>query len=149
MVVLVSQITLMLITAYQDFKEREISWLLIPGVLGLGITKAILDKVNPIELIASILFLSGLLLLVYLVFVIKHRTFKLNFTDELLGLGDILFFYAIIPFFGFNDYVLIFTGGLIFSLVSHSIYSLMHKSKSIPLAGWISIFLIFVFCWNY
>lgn len=149
MIVLISQITLMLITAYQDFKEREISWLLIPITLGLGITKAILDKVNPIELVASTLFLSGLLLLVYLVFVIKYKTFKLNFTNEFLGLGDILFFYAIIPFFGFNVYILVFTGGLIFSLVSHFIYSIIHKSKSIPLAGWFSIFLIFIFCWNY
>lgn len=149
MLIFISQILLMLVITYQDFKEREISWILIPGVLGLGITNAIYTNLNPLELAASVVFLSGLLTLVYLVFALKQKTLKLKFTSELLGLGDILLFYAIIPFFGFNEYVLIFTGGLIFSLISHSIYNLIYSSKSIPLAGWFSIFLIFIFCWNY
>ena len=149
MVILFSQITVLLITAYQDFKERAISWLLLPTILGLGITNAIVNRLDLNQLIASTLFVSCVLLLVYLVFVIKRKSFKLNFTDVYLGIGDILFFYAIIPFFEFNDYLLIFSAGLSFSLISHFIYSLFYKSTSIPLAGWLSIFLIFVFCWSF
>ncbi len=66
-------------------------------------------------------------------------------TDDLiygLGLGDILFFIAIIPLFSTLNYMLFFISGLFISMLTHLLVSIKLKNKLIPLAGYLSIYLI-------
>lgn len=149
MLILLSQISILGLTAFQDFKERAISIFIIPALIGVGVLHAIENGLLLADIFASTAFVSVQLLLVYLYFSIKKRSFKIDFTNSYLGLGDILFFYAIVPFFGFYDFVIMLTGGLVFSLLAHYIYSLFYKTKTIPLAGWLSIFLIQIFFLKY
>lgn len=149
MLILISQISILGLTAFQDFRERAISWIILPILLGLGILHAIENTLQLADIIGSFCFVSLQILFVYLFFVFKNKTSKIDFRNQYLGIGDILFFFVIIPFFEFYEYILILTSGLIFSLVAHFIYNLFYKTKTIPLAGWLSIFLIYIFCLNY
>lgn len=66
-------------------------------------------------------------------------------TDDLiygLGLGDILFFIAITPLFSTLNYILFFISGLFVSMLTHLLVSIKTKNKLIPLAGYLSIYLV-------
>ena len=138
------QILLFAITAFQDFKSRAISWFLLPIILAAGLLKKWIDnQLSWTDYLASFGFITLQLAIVYGIFALKSRTVKINFTNELLGLGDILFFVAVIPYFNFKEYIILFITGLIFSLLGQLILCKFKKQKSIPLAGWLSIYFIF------
>lgn len=140
MILILSQISVLGWTAFQDFKSREISWFLIPLLFGLGLASAVTESVDWIEYGFSALFVTAQLIMAYLYFCTKQRSIRIQFTDTLLGLGDILFFYAMVPFFNFEDFVFHHIAGFIFSIVCHLIYHQIKPQSSIPLAGWLSIY---------
>jgi hypothetical protein len=141
LIAILPQILLLLITAYQDFKDRAISWFLIPLLAGLGLAKAYFDGLFlGFDYLASGVYLTLIIGLVYLYFAFKNKSFQIDFTNNLLGIGDILFFIAMIPFFSFELYILLFVLGLIFSLIAHLIFNKIFPSPTIPLAGWLSLF---------
>jgi hypothetical protein len=101
-----------------------------------------LYKDRGLELIA---INCGLFLFIFLVLIaymsIKNKAF-LNPFKNYFGMGDLLFYLAITPFFLLSNYVLFFIISMIFSIVIFLIFKkIMHK-ESIPLAGYASILLI-------
>ena len=74
-------------------------------------------------------------------FSIKSKSL-VNPIDSSIGLGDILFFIAITPLFNLKPFILFFISGLLFSLMAHGISSLFKHQKTIPLAGYLSLFLM-------
>jgi hypothetical protein len=75
-------------------------------------------------------------------FSLKHKKI-INPIDTFVGLGDIVFFLAITPLFNKSDYILFFVFGLIFALILHIGLSFIKPSNTVPLAGYMSLFLIF------
>ncbi len=78
---------------------------------------------------------------VTLYFSFKNKSF-VNPVDSMIGLGDILFFVAITPLFNLKSYILFFIVGMLFSLVIHIIVNAFKKQKTVPLAGYLALFLI-------
>tara|TARA_Y100000589_G_scaffold116955_1_gene110832 strand:+ start:5527 stop:5976 length:450 start_codon:yes stop_codon:yes gene_type:complete len=138
---LIPQILLFGITAYQDFKDRAISWylpLLIfsVGLIGDFVKGSVLWK----DYIASLCFVTLQITLLYGYLAIKKKAIKINLTGDFLGWGDLLFFVAVIPYFTFKEYAVLLITGMFLSLLAQKVIELFYRSDSIPLAGWLSIF---------
>ena len=124
---------------YQDLKTRSVYWFWFPL---LAVSCGLLHYKNTmVELfLATILinfsFISMLLLVVY-----GYSKFKLKVTlKSVLGLGDILLFIALIFSFSTISFIIIFIFALIFSLILHLITKRASINKTVPLAGYMSLF---------
>lgn len=79
----------------------------------------------------------------YLYFVIKNKKL-INPFKNLMGIGDVCYFIAVIPFFNLSGFVVYFILGLVFSMI---LFIGLKKSKreavnTIPLAGFLALFFI-------
>ena len=138
---LISQILLFGVTAYQDFKDRAISWYLPVLILMVGFISAFVnDIVLWRDYIASLCFVVLQIAGLYGYLALKKKSIKINLTGEFLGWGDLLFFVAVIPYFSFKEYVILLITGMALSLLAQKIVQIFYRSDSIPLAGWLSIF---------
>lgn len=122
---------------YQDVKDRQIYWFLLPFV---GLCAGLIHFVSTLKelfltsVIVNLIFVSILLLVVLL-----YTKFKLKTSfKNALGLGDVLFYFAIAFSFSTISFIVIFISALIFSLVLH--LTLKSKHKTVPLAGYMSFF---------
>lgn len=124
----------------QDFRERAISWWTVPWVFLCGAYSAWSNELwEPWFLGFNSLFVGIQLLGVSLYFSIKHRAWT-NITQQYLGLGDVLFFFALTPLFAPVHFCCFFVGSLLVILLGAGIYHLLIKNiKTIPLAGAMSI----------
>ncbi len=145
------------ILVYQDFRFRSISWLLLPALFVLSFTSTCLSGNFMLALKYSVynsLFLLFQLTMVLLYFLIRYKTIK-NFTRNILGWGDVLFFFAITPLFSLPLYLLFLITGMLLTLVLYFIMSLFRNlilySHPIPLAGILAALLIVLqlFQWFY
>lgn len=125
---------------YQDCKDRKVYWFLYPLIGTLSLVLQI--KVVPfytvlINVGINLLFIAILLLVCYL-----YATFRLNknLLKEVFGLGDVLFFLFITFSFSIVSFFVLFVFSLFFSLLMH--FTLKHKQtdKTVPLAGYMSLF---------
>ncbi len=66
-----------------------------------------------------------------------------------LGLGDVLFFVAISPLFNLMNYMLFFVSGILFSMLLHLVNKLISQNKYVPLAGYLSLYLIIILGYSY
>jgi hypothetical protein len=64
---------------------------------------------------------------------------------ETIGLGDILFFIAIALSFATITFIITFVFALMFSLLLHLVIKPNLQNKTVPLAGYMSLFYIVVF----
>ena len=138
---LIPQIVLFGVTAYQDFKDRAISWYLPVLILLLGLIGAFVNEtILWSDYLASLSFLILQIAGLYVYLAIKKKSIKINLTGDFLGWGDLLFFVAMIPYFGFKEYVVLLITGMVLSLLAQKIVQIFYRSESIPLAGWLSVF---------
>jgi len=134
-------IFVLIIISIQDIKSRLISVYAVLFLTILSFLYWFLNSKNLSFLIYSIgfLFLNLISLKAYTIITKKEKTEDLIYG---LGLGDILFFIVIIPLFSTFNYILYFISGLIVSIIIHGIVSFFNKEKLIPLAGYLSVYLI-------
>ena len=126
----------------QDLKKRtiHISLPIILFFLALVINYGSADlKFSTILYNIAFIILNILGLVLYFSFKNKR---VLNPIDTYIGLGDIVFFLAITPLFSLKPFILFFVFGLLFSLFVHLGFMLFKKVETIPLAGYLSLFLI-------
>lgn len=125
---------------YEDFKYRAIHWWWLVFITLLGIYGM---QISLKSVCYNILFIISQILIINTYFSIKHKEI-INITNTYLGLGDILFFISIAFYFMPVDYIHFHIYALVFTLLisSISIYTqpLNGKLKTIPLAGYMSIF---------
>ncbi|MFE3872478.1 hypothetical protein ACFX5F_14725 [Flavobacterium sp. ZS1P70] len=136
-----------LIIFIQDCKDRKVYWFLYPIV---GVLVFVLQmEVVPIYYLAvnagfNLLFVFVLLFVCYLYAVLK---LKKPLLKEVFGLGDVLFFIFMAFSFSIISFFVLFVFALVFSLLLHSV--LQHKQivKTVPLAGYMSLFfgVVYVF----
>ncbi len=139
--------------AYQDFKQREISWILIPLLI---ILHAIIS-IRSISLENAVLYFlinSGFILLQLLFltvyFSVKNRAFT-NIINTYLGIGDIWFFVVLALAFSPVNFILFYLGSLFLTMIGFLVWKGLSKSseKEIPLAGVMAVGLMgcFVYKW--
>jgi hypothetical protein len=130
-----------LVIFYQDVKNRTIHVLLLIILFVLGLITNYCFFGKGIEWLYNLGFVGVNLIGITIYFSLKHKKF-INPIDYLIGLGDILFFIAITPFFLIREYIVFFTLSLIFSLVLYYLVRIFKVVNTIPLAGYMSIFFI-------
>jgi hypothetical protein len=128
------------IILYQDCKDRKVYWFLYPAIgvlvflLQISITPLYSVLINSVF---NLLFVAVLLSVCYL-----YAAFRLkkDLLKEVFGLGDVLFFIFIAFSFSIVSFFILFVFSLFFSLLLH--FTLKHKQveKTVPLAGYMSLF---------
>ena len=132
---------------YQDCKDRMVYWFLYPliGILAFAIQFLILPIDSIMLNISSNLALVLFLLLVSYLYV---RVRKLKFSKS-FGLGDVLFFIFISFTFSIISFIILFIFSLIFSLLAHFALSKKSYDKTVPLAGYMSLFFGTVYAFTF
>lgn len=139
----ISTLTLVLLfVIIQDLKNRSIHIVLPILIFGIAVVINYLSvDLNYKDIAYNSAFILVNILGIVIYFSIKNKAL-INPIDTALGMGDVVFFIAITPLFSFRTYILFFIAGLIFSLIAHGVYTLFEKTKTIPLAGYLALFLI-------
>lgn len=130
---------------FQDFKERQVFVFLLPLVAFL------LGVLHFLQIPYWSIFLyhcsfNSLLVttVVALLFLYTRWIAKKAFLGQSIGLGDILFFYALAVGFPPLFFIIIFVGSLLFSLLMYRVIKHHLQEKTVPLAGLMGLFVIFV-----
>lgn len=134
----------------EDFLFRRIHFITFVALLVLS-TVVAQYQYSFSYLINQFLF-SLLFILLQGVFVWVY--FKLLKRDqraisEMIGLGDVVFYIAIIPLFPFNSFVLFYTFSLVFALMTFLLVKYLFAIKTIPLAGLAALFLLIICVYYY
>lgn len=135
--------TLSAVIFVQDVKNRSlhIVWPVLIFVTAITIN-VFSVHLHLIDLLYNIGFVAVNILGLTVYFSAKAKQ-VVNPIDSMIGLGDIVFFLALTPLFDLKSYILFFVLGLVFSLVLHLIVNAVYKKvKTVPLAGYMAVFLI-------
>lgn len=128
----------------QDFKDREVH---IVFFIGVFITSMLIFINNNNSF--HTLFKSTLFLIINLIILKVYTSLKkIDLNSELkyggLAIGDVLFLFLIIPLFSTINYCFFYISGMIFSLVLHLIIKFFDKKELVPLAGYLSLYLMII-----
>lgn len=130
--------------AFQDFKERMVSWILFPalGIVlgGLYLVQVPFAQYYPFVLVN--MFLISLVVLT--LFLYTKYIAKQGFLNVSFGLGDLLFFYALALGFPTMTFLVIFALSMVFALGTTLLWNRTRKLQTIPLAGLMGVFLCLV-----
>ncbi len=145
----------LLVIFYQDHKDRMVFWWLFVSV-AIGLSILHIGRVGSLQYGIHIAFNTSIVLIMLLILKgyikIRMQTARLQ---EVLGLGDIFFLFAIALGFSTVSFVTLLVFGLLFSLLTHFLLQgryvsmLLQKhtqdsnnrsTKTVPLAGYLSIF---------
>lgn len=142
----ISEIALLFILAYQDFKDRLISW--IPLVLLFVLFSFSSILANNFQTAGRYFGMNVLILFVQLAGLTLYSLIKnkrlVNIIDTQIGLGDVLFFVLLCTVFSPVNFLPFYTGSLIVSVILFFIFKKLSISKTteVPLAGIMSVMLI-------
>lgn len=131
----------------QDMKGRAVYWFLFPLLACLFILLRL--QVSPFDRIVgslwpNIIFVSVMLIFLSAYISVKHKKF-INITKDMLGWGDILFWFAICFYLSPFNYILFYIVSLIIVLLIWIVTLFFNKKNVfIPLAGLQAI--IFIVC---
>ena len=141
-------VTLLLLgaLAFQDFRERKISWFLLP----LLFFSLVFSAVNalPVKELAfyfSVNFSFILLQVAVLTIYFSIRKKKItHIANHYIGMGDLLFFVVICAAFSPVNFIIFYCASLVVSLLSILLFYLIARRqiKEIPLAGIFSVVLM-------
>ncbi len=132
----------LLIMLWQDWKYRRIHVLLPLLVFGAGIY-LMNGFVNYKIILVNAAFFSIVLSFLVLYMSIKAKAF-LNPLDHYFGLGDVLFYLAITPFFNVKQYAVFFIASMLFAVLMQLSLKKYSNHNTVPLAGFSSLLLFIV-----
>ena len=133
------------IIAVQDIKKRMVQWMLFPLV---GVFLALAHCQNSTPETFLIFSLSNVFLVSAILFILWLYTRFITgkrFLNSSFGLGDLLFFYAFALGFPTITFVVLLAFSLCFSLLAHVVLRFFSNKETVPLAGYMSLFLITIF----
>lgn len=123
----------------QDRKDREVYWFLFP-IIALASGVLLYNNLLP-ELFYITLLINLLFIIILITVVFFYSKFKLKTTiTKTFGLGDGLLFIALVFTFSSVSFMILFVFGLLFSLLIHVVFKKNSKYKTVPLAGYLSLF---------
>lgn len=135
--------------SFQDIKDREVYWFFFP-IVSMILGYIHYSKVEWINfqnaILINLVLLSIILSILYLYTRIR---IKKSFFKEVFGLGDLLFFVALGIGFPTITFIILFTFSIIFSLIVWMLFKNKRKHNTVPLAGYMSIFLMIVLMANW
>jgi hypothetical protein len=137
-------IVLALIT-FQDLREKKVSWILFPitgFLLFVLYDNKTIIQYSYIFLIMNLILTTSILAILFLYTRIIRG---MKFLNVSFGLGDVLFFYAFSLGFPTVTFLILFVSSIVFSLIISLIQKKKNTANDIPLAGLMSLFLVFVF----
>lgn len=123
----------------QDVKDREVYWFLFPVI---GLSCGILLFYNTkssfflTTVLINLLYVSFMFFVIFLYAKLKLETSFKN----VFGLGDLFLFLMLSLSFSNVSFIILFVFSLIFSLVIHIAIKHRLKNKTVPLAGYMSLF---------
>ncbi len=130
--------------AFQDFKERMVTWILFPVIgflLGfIYVYNTSFERCYPF-VFTNMLLVTGIVLILFLY---TKYIAQMKFLNVSFGLGDLLFFYAFALGFPTITFLILFVGAIIFSLIVFLVSKGKQENDTIPLAGLMGFFLIIV-----
>lgn len=129
---------------FQDYKNRLVYWFLFPsiGLLSFYIQFSRIGLISAgINAIFNLLFICLILLTCYLYSILKLK----RKIEESLGIGDILLFLFLSFTFSITSFLVLFIFSLLFSLSLHLLLQHKNSDKTVPLAGYMSIFFATVY----
>ncbi len=132
----------LIIIFLQDLKYRKIHVLLPVIIFILSLFIFNKKDINYRIIFFNLGFFLFTIMILTMYMSIKSKRF-LNPFQNYFGLGDLLFYIAITPFFLLKNYVLFFIASMIFAIVLHSIFK-KKIENTIPLAGFSSLLLLIV-----
>jgi hypothetical protein len=140
----------LILLIYQDFRDRKISFFSIPLLFFLFlIYSSFFIERQELALFFAVNFSFVLLQILLLIIYLSIKKNKLiNITKEHLGLGDILFFFVLTIAFSPVNLMLFFVLSLLLTVLFSMAFNLKKANTfhtTIPLAGYMSLFLIPVF----
>jgi uncharacterized membrane protein HdeD (DUF308 family) len=124
----------------QDYKDRKVYRFLYPlmGALVFVLQWYTVSHETIIMNVGvNLLFVGFLLLTCYLYAKLKLRQPLLK---AVLGPGDVMFFVFIAFSFSMLSFIILFVFSLIFSLLLHLVFQHKQTEKTVPLAGYMSLF---------
>ncbi|WP_281336238.1 general secretion pathway protein [Flavobacterium eburneipallidum] len=130
---------------FQDYKDRKVYWFLYP-IIGAMVFVLQIQSVSIypafINTSFNLVFISLLLFVSYL-----YAKYKLQqpLLKEVFGLGDLLFFVSIAFSFSIVSFLILFVFSLVFSLLLHFTIRYKQTEKTVPLAGYMSLFFATVY----
>lgn len=131
------------IIVYQDIKDHMIWWFL-PVVFGFCgaylFYKSALADVFVYTAVLNLVFIIGVGAVLWLLAILKKDK---SYYKNILGLGDVLMIIAFAISFSFFQFINLFLGAIVFSWVLHFLFG--QNRREVPLAGYMSIFLIVIF----
>jgi len=129
----------LLLIFYQDFKERLVSWFLYPlfGVLAFALQLYFVAAFS--GLLNTVFNLLFVLVLISVCFVYAKVKLKIPL-NEILGIGDILFFIFAAFAFSMLSFFILFVFALVFSLAMHQFFKYKQAHTTVPLAGYMALF---------
>lgn len=124
--------------AFQDFKQREISWFLIP-IAFVGFFYAAMYN-NAFEVVLKDVVFNLIFIIVQIILLTIYMSVKnkklVNIVNTYIGIGDILFFAVIAAAFSPFNFIIFYLASTILTLLGFVLISMVKKSaKEIPLAG--------------
>ena len=124
----------------QDIKLRLVYWFLYPmlGVLCF-LVQASHNSLDNL-LINSIVNSAFVFFILATSYGYSRLRLKRHFLNEVFGLGDVLFFFAICFSFSSLSFLILFVFGLFFSLLLHLFLKNRNQDQTVPLAGYMSLF---------
>jgi hypothetical protein len=144
-----SEVVLLSIIIYQDFRFRAVIWIVFPAlfVVLLSGTLFLYNLHFAIKcLLFNCLFVIFQFALVFLYYQMKNL--KINkVTREYIGWGDIFFLFAVTPAFPIPIFIFYLVSGylltlLVFLILRQTRQKNIDSSYPIPLAGTLSVWLI-------
>ena len=134
--------------SYTDFKERKV-FLINLFICFLSITYIHYKNTAVFEVYIYTILLNAFIVGIILSILFLYSRFKLQQKlSNVLGLGDILFFFIIASGFPTVSFLIIFVLSLVFSLILYLVLQTVLKSNTVPLAGLQSVFLLVVLVLN-
>jgi hypothetical protein len=138
-------IILLIFIFQQDIKDRLVYWFLYPLVGGVAFSLKVINTGFMETLITTAVNLGVILLLLFVAYLYAVLIMKWGFINESIGMGDILLF-VFLPFtFTSITFVVLLVFSLFFYLVLHMVLSRNKIDKTVPLAGYISLFFAMVY----
>lgn len=144
-------VVVLLLIVVEDVRHRAVSWPLFP-LLAISIVVYTYTKKEAPSLPSYLLyvfinaaFVSLQLLLLKLYFLVKHRA-NTPLINSRIGLGDLLFLYAIAFYFTPLLFILFYLFTLLVTTATAVVYMLINNhrasQKTVPLAGIQALFLL-------
>lgn len=134
--------------AFQDIKDRMVYWILFP-IVGVFLGLKFWFKSTPDTFFVlcgtNVVLVTCMLGILWVYTKFIRNTGFLNTT---FGLGDVLFLYAFALGFPPVTFTILLCFSILFALLLHLISSIWQRKETIPLAGYMSLFLGIVFIWK-